>query len=259
MVTDPAVYRVLIADDEAPARRELKRLLGIDPTLQVIAEAENGEEAFTQAISLRPDIIFLDIQMPGMTGIETAKGFLRHSFFPLIIFVTAYDEFALRAFEVHAVDYILKPVRQDRFESLLQRLHTLLDGNSNPQEYVQRVISSFQPPKEPDTRISVYKGEAIIPIRTDRIIYVEAAGRHCDIMTDSGLYHSGYLLYELEQLLSGPRFFCCHRSYIVNLDHIQSVQLWVNSSYRLKMEGSDTLIPVSRSRTTELKRLLNLQ
>src|SRR5690554_6281544 len=113
MAENPMQHRVLIADDEAPARRELRRLLSVDPSLVVVGEAQNGLDAFTQAMALRPDIVFLDIQMPALTGIETAEQFLANHYYPLIVFVTAYDAYAVKAFELHAIDYILKPVRKE--------------------------------------------------------------------------------------------------------------------------------------------------
>jgi DNA-binding LytR/AlgR family response regulator len=262
MAQNTAQYRVLIADDEAPARRELKRLLQADRSLVVVAEAENGQDAYVEALQKRPEIIFLDIQMPAMTGIEVASGFLAHNYFPLIIFVTAYDEYALTAFEVHAVDYILKPVRKERFDAVLQRIHACMTGQApqDSEERIRQVIAALGngQQKTSTPRISVYQGERILPIRTDEIIYAEASGRSCTIRTKDGLFNTGYLMCELQEILPASLFFLCHRSYLVNLDRIDSVELWINSTYRLKMAHCDTLIPVSRGNTNELKRILNL-
>ncbi|MDD3903863.1 MAG: response regulator transcription factor [Spirochaetia bacterium] len=263
MAQNTTQYRVLIADDEAPARRELKRLLQADHSLVLVAEAENGLDAYTKALQLRPDVVFLDIQMPAMTGIETAQGFVSNGYFPLIVFVTAYDEYAVKAFEVHAIDYILKPVRKERFDMVLQRIHAQLNEEieQSAEQRLLLLLSSLkgQPQADLASRISVYQGERIIPIRTDEIIYAEAFGRTCRVKTKEGLFTTGYPMYELQKILSPSLFFLCHRSYLVNLDCIESIELWVNSTYRLKMMHCDTLIPVSRGSTGELKQLLHLQ
>jgi DNA-binding LytR/AlgR family response regulator len=259
MAENPMQHRVLIADDEAPARRELRRLLSVDPSLVVVGEAQNGLDAFTQAMAQRPDIVFLDIQMPALTGIETAEQFLANHYYPLIVFVTAYDAYAVKAFELHAIDYILKPVRKERLDMVLKRIHMQLD-DAHPQdgqERLLRLISSLQEGRQP-CRIALYQGDKIIPIRIDEIIYAEASGRCCKVMTKDGLFSTAYSMHELQEILPSSRFFPCHRSYLVNLDCIESVQLWVNSTYRLKMTGSDTLVPVSRSSTAALKQFLHL-
>lgn len=262
MAENSMQHRVLIADDEAPARRELKRLLAVDPSLLVVGEAENGLDAFKAAMKLRPDIVFLDIQMPALTGIETAEMFLANRYYPLVVFVTAFDSYAVKAFELHAIDYILKPVRKERLDMVLRRIHTQLD-DAHPQdgqERLLRLISSLQQGNQPSpvSRIALYQGDKIIPIRTDEIIYAEASGRSCKVMTKDGLFTTTYSMHELQEILPSSRFFSCHRSYLVNLDCIESVELWVNSTYRLKMTGCDTLVPVSRSCTTALKQFLHL-
>lgn len=262
MAENPMQHRVLIADDEAPARRELKRLLGVDASLVVVGEAENGLDAFKVAMTLRPDIVFLDIQMPALTGIETAEMFLANRYYPLIVFVTAYDAYAVKAFELHAIDYILKPVRKERLDMVLKRIHTQLDSQEpqEGQERLLRLISSLKEESQPTPvcRIALYQGDKIIPIRTDEIIYAEAYGRSCRVMTKDGLFTTTYSMHELQDILPSSRFFSCHRSYLVNLDCIESVELWVNSTYRLKMTGCDTLVPVSRSSTAALKQFLHL-
>jgi two-component system LytT family response regulator/two-component system response regulator LytT len=259
MAQDPLQHSVLIADDEAPARRELKRLLQEDSSLVLVGEAQNGLEAYELAMQLRPQIIFLDIQMPALTGVETAQRFLASQYHPLIVFVTAYDEFAVKAFELHAIDYILKPVHKQRFAMVLERIHEQLK-EEDPQEERSRLLRLVQSLKETSSVswISLYQGEKIIPIRTDQIIYAEAFGRSCKVMTKEGLYCTAYRMHELQAILPSVHFFLCHRSYLINLEYLESVELWVNSTYRLKMKYCDTLIPVSRNSTSELKRLLHL-
>ncbi len=262
MAENSMQYRVLIADDEAPARRELKRLLCVDSSLEVIAEADNGLDAFTQAMALRPDVVFLDIQMPAMTGIETAEKFLANHYFPLIVFVTAYDTYAVKAFELHAIDYILKPVHKERLDMVLKRIHVQL-SDASPQVDQERLLRLLDFLKEdtqqnPPRRIALYQGDKIIPIRIDEIIYAEACGRSCKVMTKEGFYPTAYSMHELQEILPASNFFLCHRSYLINLDAIESVELWVNSTYRLKMTNCDTLVPVSRNCTVALKQFLHL-
>ena len=262
MVENSTQHRVLIGDDEAPARRELKRLLCADPSLLVIGEAENGLDAFTQTMVLRPDIVFLDIQMPAMSGIETVEKLLANHNHPLIVFVTAYDAYAVKAFELHAIDYILKPVRKERLDMVLKRIHMQLEAThpQQGQERLLRLISSLQEGGQPNPacRIALYQGDKIIPIRIDEIIYAESCGRCCKVMTKAGYFPTAYSMHELQEILPSSRFFLCHRSYLVNLDCIESVELWVNSTYRLKMTNCDTLVPVSRNSTAALKQFLHL-
>jgi len=256
--------RVLIADDEAPARRELRRLLSMDPQLLIIGESDSGVAVFEQALIHKPDIIFLDIQMPGMNGIEVAQAFLRHDYYPLIIFITAYDEYAIEAFELHAVDYILKPVREERFAKMLERVHQRISSQSavkDNEKYLRELLlamSSMNNQRSCKERISVYKGDKIIPVCVDTILYAEAKGRSCTIYTDDAAYPTTYIMSELQSILHPPNFFLSHRSFIINLDKIESIDIWFNGAYRVKMQGREELIPVSRGNAAEFRALMHM-
>ncbi|MCF7934425.1 MAG: LytTR family DNA-binding domain-containing protein [Spirochaetia bacterium] len=255
--------RILIADDEAPARREIRRLLQNEQDMLIIHESDNGIDAYEQALMQRPDIVFLDMQMPGMTGIEVAQGFLTHEYVPLIVFITAYDSYAVEAFDLHAVDYLLKPMHEQRFHRMLTRIRERLAAQagqqldtSRLQELLQQLHTDSGSPSA--KRISVFKGEKIIPLKIQDILFAEAKGRSCMIYTADAEYRSSYLMYELQQILTMPMFYHSHRSYLINLDRIASIEIWFNNTYRVMMEGRDEHIPVSRGNTAEFRELMNL-
>lgn len=253
-------WRVLIADDERPSRNEIRRLIAESDDFIVTAEAENGNQAFEQALALRPDVIFLDIQMPGSDGIETAQKFLKHQYHPLIVFITAFEEYAVKAFELHAVDYLLKPFGRERFSTMLERIRDRLsreNSDSLQEQQLTEIIRSFSE-KQRVNRIAVYRGDRIVPVRISDILFVEAKGRSCSIYTKDMEFQSSYMLYELEQMLRLPDFFHCHRSFIINLNAIESIEIWVNSTYRVILEGREEQIPVSRAHTAEFKELMSL-
>ena len=267
--TTPNTIRILIADDEAPARRELRRLLLTSPDTYISGEAENGLEVLEQLKKTPVDVLFLDIQMPGMDGIKTAEQV--RALYPecIIVFVTAFTDYAVQAFEVHAVDYLMKPVRQARLHETLERIRR---RRTQPAEMFQyaaqfaKLFSSFETP-EPEARqkeqprkerISVYQGDSIIPIAVSDIIYAESQGRYASITTNRGTFATQLAFYELENILTPPRFFTTHRSFIVCIDKIESIELWINNTYRLKVMGSDASIPVSRSKIPDFKKIMNL-
>lgn len=260
--------RVLVADDEAPARRELHRiLLAADQTL-LIEEAENGLEVLEKVRKDPPEVLFLDIQMPGLDGIQTTQEVKKILPSCIIVFVTAFTDYAVKAFEVHAIDYLMKPIRPERLHQTLERIK---ERRTKPEEMVNyatklaHLISTLEyplPSKEnkepPKERISVYVGESIIPINIGDIIYVESKGRCASITTKRGTFQTHLPLYELEAILTPPKFFMTHRSYIVQIEEIESIELWVNNTYRLIMKNSDIYIPVSRGKINEFKQIMNV-
>lgn len=264
----PNAIRILIADDELPARRELKRLLLTSPDVVIAGEAENGLEVVERLAHLAVDVLFLDIQMPGLDGIQTAERVRERYPSCIIVFVTAFTDYAVQAFDVHAIDYLMKPVRQARLDQTMDRIRT---RRAQPAEMLQyaatfaKLLSSLDgsdaaKQKEPHApeRISVYQGDSIIPIAVADIIFAESKGRYASITTHRGTFMTQLAFYELENILTPPRFFTTHRSFIVCVDRIESIELWVNNTYRLQVRGSDTDIPVSRSRVSEFKRIMNL-
>lgn len=265
---DDHSLRLILADDEAPAREELIHLLEGIPGIEVVGSARDGSEAQELLRREKPDLALLDIQMPGLDGLALARKMREEGLNTLCIFITAYDAFAVRAFEVHAVDYLLKPIRPARLREALDtaahRLQNLRKRGGEALSDAEKLAGFFEDylrkqemPREHQF-LSVFQGGQILPIRTDKILFAEARGRHVWIVTAEGEYESHFSFREAQDHLSGHPFYACHRSFIVNLEAIETIDLCVNNSYRLKIRGSETDVPVSRSHMAEFRRLMGI-
>ena len=254
--------RVLIVDDEKPARDEIHYLLTKEKDLEAILEAENGMKALEILEKERVDLILLDIQMPGLTGLETARQLMGLPLFPQIIFITAYDKFALEAFDVNALDYLLKPVETERLSRALNRVRNRLmkkDDALDLEMAIQKVLESADLKQKNNFRkITVYEEGRFIPINYDSIVILAAEEKQSRIYTEKKSYTYRKCLGELENLVKDPSLFKCHRSYTVNLNYLESVEPGFNNALRIRMKGIKESIPVSRSHTAELKKILNM-
>ncbi|MDC7225026.1 MAG: LytTR family DNA-binding domain-containing protein [Spirochaetales bacterium] len=247
--------RAVIVDDESLARDELRFLLEERGAVKVIGEGENGLEAVRLARELKPDIMFLDIQMPGKNGIEAAREILKMEHPPRIIFQTAYDEYALQAFEVNALDYLVKPLSPKRLEAALNRV----EKNRPPTEELYRILEKLSRPEEKEHKtVPLYRGEKIIPLKQENIIFVEARGKQVRVVTTRGEFTDQRLFWQFEELLTRKDFFRCHRSYLINLSFLEEVNYWVNNAYVVKLRGTEEKIPVSRSHVGEFRDRMNL-
>ncbi len=253
--------KALVVDDEQLARAELCFLLESFPEVEVIGQATNGLEAVEMMGELGPDLIFLDIQMPGLDGFQVVEQVLGEAHVPQFIFVTAYDQYAIKAFEVNAVDYLLKPVDKGRLKEALSR--TRPASSDEPDELIksqlQRLLGALERGKA-QKRIVVKVGERFMLVDSDDIIYATVQDGVISIATDPWTGTSNVrTLDELMTNLDGAMFWRVHRSYIVNLQRIKEVIPWFNRTIQLKMaDRAETEIPVSRSQTRRLKEHLNL-
>jgi two-component system LytT family response regulator len=242
--------KVLIVDDEAPARERLLRMLSRIEGVEVIGEAKDGLEAFEQIEHLQPDLVLLDIQMPGLDGFGVLDA-LRDP--PPIIFVTAYDEYALRAFEVSAVDYLLKPYSQDRLEAAVHRARTT---TFSKETHAQRSDSLFDSLVEQGrflTRLAVQDREKIRLLDVSDIDWISIEQGVLMTHTGEAAYVTRSTLDNLETRLDPEHFFRAHRSTIVNLDRVQEIIPWFKGSYKLRLNtGVD--IDLSRTRARELRK-----
>jgi len=253
------MLRVLIAEDEKPAREELKYLISRNRDLRVVGEAENGREAVDLCETLAPDLVFLDIDMPVMNGIEAAEGILKGNGCTRIVFVTAYDEFAIKAFELRAVDYLLKPVTHARFDETISRLREQAGPGHRGEAVLADLLETMRTRAAGGSgRITLYKDRSLIPIDFADIVFVTACGRSTSVVTRAGRFETNFTLAELARQLEGPRFFRCHRGFIINIDCIERVDYWFNNTFLVMMKGFAEKIPVSRSRVREFRELLNI-
>lgn len=239
--------RAVIADDEPLARKKLARLLDTDPEVDCVGVSGDGAEAVRIVEELKPDLLFLDIRMPGATGIEVLER-LEHR--PHVVFTTAYDRYAVTAFELQALDYLLKPFGKERFATALERAKTALGG--------PRRTASPVPALDPDgplTRLFVRERGRIVPVSVNSIERLEALDDYVMVHAGGRRHLVSVRLRDFEARLDRERFVRVHRSHIVNLDHV--VALVPHDATRLGIEMRDgSRIVASRSRSRELRKLV---
>ncbi|MGI6129728.1 MAG: LytR/AlgR family response regulator transcription factor [bacterium] len=255
-----AKLTVLVADDEAPARSELQYLLEKTGKVAIVGEAATGQEAISMTLDLVPEAVFLDIRMPGQDGFTVADTLLSSSATPvLIVFATAYDEYALRAFDVSAVDYILKPFQEERVSQTVARLLAWREGlqqaqlAANLQVFLDKMKADLEPARVPvDTNGRI----RLLPVAD--ICFAFCRDKDVLISTKTKEYQVRSTLLELEARL-GHRFIRVHKGYLVNLDQVAEVIPWFHGSYLLVMaDTKHTEIPVSRRQAPMLREKLGL-
>lgn len=236
----------MIVDDEAPARSELRYLLEETGRIDGIDEAASAREAVEKIIESRPDVLFLDISMPKTTGMQLAEALHKLKNPPAVVFVTAHSEYAVNAFEVDAVDYLMKPVETERLGVALDKVEA-------------RIAPAASASRAPQERIPVEKGGRKVLVPVDQIRYIEAKDDYSCIYTDDDRYLSTISLAQLENRLTPHGFFRVHRGYIVNLEHVSDVEVMANGILQLGLDGiPDKKITVSRRRVVQLKRALGI-
>src|SRR5438552_2081376 len=286
--------RAIVVDDEQLARDELGYLLGQVGGVEVIGQAGNGLEALSAIDRLQPDVVFLDVQMPGLTGFEVARRMLDTHNESHIIFVTAYDQHAIEAFEVNAVDYLLKPVEQARLELAVQRARrrievdrmdraataaiggtsTAVQAGLNAQEraglnaqqraglnaQLEKIIQLVAEKQGRRERLAIKVGERFLLVQADEIIYASLADDNIAVVTAQHMGTSNYrTLDELQARLDPDVFWRVHRSHLVNINKIKEIVPWFSRNYILRMKDpKSTEIPVSRTQTRRLREYLKL-
>ena len=257
--------RAIVVDDEQLAREELCYQLGQLGEIEVVAQAGNGLEALAALDRVDPDLVFLDVQMPGLTGFEVARRMLTLPQPPGVVFVTAYDQHAIEAFEVNAVDYLLKPVDMSRLELAVQRARQRL-GSSRPapQEdlngQLERIVKMMAERNERREQVAVKVGERFMLVRAEEIIFASLADESITIVTGQVGGTSNYrTLDDLQARLDPEVFWRVHRSHLVNINKIKEIVPWFSRNYILRMKDAKaTEMPVSRSQTKRLREYLKL-
>jgi two-component system LytT family response regulator len=218
----PEPIRVLVVDDEAPARAKVKRFLGSDPRFQVIGEARDGLEALDRVRDLRPELLFLDIQMPGLTGFEVLEQL--EPPLPQVVFATAYDTFALAAFEAHAVDYLLKPFDAARFQAALDRALALLQADRGEAASLKALLAGLA--KRPLERLVVKVEDRWVPLPLRTVSRLSAEGKQVRVHSESGEHLVRLSLQELEARLDARRFVRVHRGELIALEAVAHLEPW---------------------------------
>lgn len=236
---------VMIAEDEELAREELIYLLKKEQDVITCPSAENGKQLIDLYTEHKPDVIFLDVQMPGMQGVAAAKRVIELATIhpPLFVFTTAYDEYAVDAFEIDAIDYLLKPYDESRFLKTLQRVRKQLEHiDKKENKHVQPQIQTTT------TKLLVDDGDRMVVLSPNSIYYAVPSKRILEIHTKDEVIESRLTLQELEEKLQDHSFFRTHRSYLVNLNYIREITPWFNGTCNVTLEDKHhTTLPVSRS------------
>ena len=241
--------RVVIVDDEPLARAVIREYLRAHPGVEVVAECANGFDAVKAVAERRPDLVFLDVQMPKLSGFEVVELLGREV---PVVFTTAYDQYALRAFEVHAVDYLLKPFDERRFAEALSRARARLQARSEPPDLGALAAGARQGPAE---RVLIRDGSQVHVLPVERIDYVEAQDDYVCFKADGKSYLKDQTMAALEATLDPARFVRIHRSYLLNIERIARVELYAKDS-RVAILRDGVRLPVSRAGYARLAKLL---
>jgi len=257
--------RTVVVDDEKLAREELCFLLGQAGDVEIVGQGADGAEALRLVGELRPDVVFLDVQMPGLTGFEVARRLIEADALPSLVFVTAFDQYAIDAFSVNAVDYLLKPVDSARLEQTLERVRRRQTPETPARlpltpEDLDKVIEAVQARQGRRDQIAIRVGERFMLIQAEEVVHASVVDETIVVVTNSVSGTSNHrTLDELQSRLDPAVFWRVHRSHLVNITKIKEIVPWFSRNFLLKMKDPKaTEIPVSRSQTRRLREYLQL-
>jgi two-component system, LytTR family, response regulator len=245
--------RVLIVDDEPLARERLRMLLQDEQGIDVVGEAGDAATAAESIAAMSPDLVFLDVQMPGATGFDVISA-VGADKMPMVVFVTAYDRYALRAFEVHALDYLLKPFDRERFRHALGRARRQLDGRASGdlERRLLAIVNDLKPSHGRVDRFVVKTGGRVFFVRSDEIDWIEAAGNYVKLHVGNDTHLFRETMNAVEARLDADLFFRIHRSHIVNIERIRELQPWFNGEYVVFLKNG-TRLTLSRGYREKLQ------
>ena len=253
----------IIVDDEKPAREELAFLLKAFPEINLIGQGKNGLDAVNLIKEHSPDLVFLDVQMPGLDGFGVLKKLVERKLkVPHIVFATAFDHYAVQAFDVNAVDYVLKPFDKARISKAIQRARREIETQVSPTERLEQLVNQLGAAKQPasPSKILVRSQQRLLLVDAEDLIFASIEGGLISVVAKDVEGSSNYrTLEELFDALESESFWRPHRSYLVNIHHIKEVVPWFKSSFMLKMnDKKQSDIPVSRQQTKRLRELFKL-
>lgn len=258
MNKDSRKIRVIIIDDEIHARDELQYLLEQDTEVSVINKFCSYQEALDAVQNGKPHLIFMDIEMPGISGIKAAEEIMEMDRPPLVVFATAHEEFALKAFELDAVDYLLKPFSAKRVAKSINRVRRLMDQSSVVELKKNRTMDTPTGQIYNKTKLAIeYNAKATI-VDTSYIIMACYCEGQLKIYTPEQKYQCNMTLQDLQARLDDRYFFRSHRAYIVNIEKVREIIPWFNGTYNLIMDGLSIEVPVSRQQAPKLKKIFGL-
>ncbi len=250
--------RALIADDEAAARSRLRKLLAAHPSIVVEADAHDGVETLEAFRRYRPDVVFLDVQMPGLNGFEVIRA-LEPEALPLIVFVTAYDEYALAAFEANAVAYLLKPVARPRLQAVVQRLEQIARMPTEVSQEQIRTNAVARSRHQPLQHVLALQGDRYLLIPLSDVCFFRVEDGVTKMKTSTASYRTNYAIGELEARLPSPPFFRAHRSTLANLTKVATISPMFKGSMLLTMKDAENSeVQVSERQANLVRELLQL-
>src|SRR5436305_11992680 len=254
----------IIVDDEKPAREELAFLLKGFPEINVISQGKNGLEAVSLIKEHSPDLVFLDVQMPGLDGFGVLQRLVERKIeVPHVVFATAFDHYAVQAFDVNAVDYVLKPFDKARIAKAIQRARREIESDTSPTDRLEQLVSQLGSSKQGSpqpVRLLVKSQQRLLLVDAEDLIWASIHEGDITVMAKDVEGTSNYrTLEELSAALESDSFWRPHRSFLVNIHHIKEVVPWFKSSFMLKMsDKKQTEIPVSRSQLKRMRELFKL-
>jgi two-component system, LytTR family, response regulator len=250
--------KALIVDDERLARRELISLLAQHDEIEVVGEAVNADDAYQKIKELQPDLLFLDIQMPGKTGFELLEMLDK---VPTVIFTTAYDEYALKAFEVSALDYLLKPVQPERLKESIARLLALGENGRKKEEEEENELQAGGQPRPhklgPDDQVFVKDGDRCWFVRLSKVRLFESDGNYIKVYFDNYKPMIHKSLNALDERLDDKVFFRANRKHMINLNWVENIEPWFNGGLMVSLQGGEK-VEVSRRQATRFKEMMSL-
>lgn len=246
--------RTIVVDDEPLARQAVRELVAAHPALTLVAEAGDGREALDAIVEHRPDVVFLDIQMPELDGFQVVSA-LADDALPAFVFVTAYDAFAIKAFEVDAIDYLLKPVTPERFAAAVERVRTRL-GSAKEDARVRSIAAAARDQRGPITRFVARRGQKHYFVRVADVDWIEAEGNYLRLVTGDATHLVRETMKDVEARLDPAQFVRVHRSAIVALDRIRSIEAKEHGDYVITM-ASGARIESSRGYSERVRGLLS--
>ena len=254
----------IIVDDEKPARDELAFLLKAFPEINLIGQGKNGVEAVSLIKEHSPDLVFLDVKMPGLDGFGVLKKLVERKMkMPHVVFATAFDQYAVQAFDVNAVDYVLKPFDKARIAKAITRARKMLDTQTSATERLEQLVTQLGAGKlnsSPPVKVLVKSQQRLLLVNGEDLVFATIADGMISVMSREFEGTSNYrTLEELSAALDSESFWRPHRSYLVNIHHIKEVVPWFNATYMLKMnDKKQTEIPVSRAQLKRMRELFKL-
>ncbi|AST92492.1 MULTISPECIES: LytR/AlgR family response regulator transcription factor [Sutcliffiella] len=238
--------KILVVDDEPYSREELKHLLSLFPSTHIVGEADSGESAIMKTMQHQPDVVFLDVEMPKMDGMTAAKSLMELKKPPLIVFATAYPQFAVEAFRFNAMDYLLKPFDEEQLKETINRLE---------QHY--RSIEK-QDVSRPTGKLAVECDGEIFYLEPKEILYISREEKLTKIVTKNKEFETKTPLKDLETRLVTFGFFRIHKSFLVNLHYVSRLTPWFNGAYQLELDGREEQLSVSRNYVKALRKRLEI-